>query len=169
MQLSAAPPPTGRRRTGAAPQRSAHLPCEEPLCMTETPDNSTSVSDVLIADEDAAPLAARAPVRDDSPAFSDFDVRPEIVEALAEVGIVKTFAIQEMTLPIALAGQDLIGQARTGTGKTLGFGVPLLNRLQLPSERGAAPQALVIAPTRELAVQVAGDLSTAGRQLEAKV
>jgi superfamily II DNA/RNA helicase len=137
--------------------------------MTETPDNSTSVSDILIADEDAAPLAARAPVRDDSPAFSDFDVRPEIVEALADVGIVKTFAIQEMTLPIALAGQDLIGQARTGTGKTLGFGVPLLNRLDLPGGKAAAPQALVIAPTRELAVQVAGDLKTAGTKLGARV
>ena len=141
--------------------------------MTDIPDHkldpSTSVSDVLIADEDAAPLAARAPVREDSPAFSDFDVRPEIVEALADVGIVKTFAIQEMTLPIALAGQDLIGQARTGTGKTLGFGVPLLNRLELPGGKAAAPQALVIAPTRELAVQVAGDLKTAGAKLGARV
>ncbi len=75
------------------------------------------------------PLAARAPVAPESPAFSDFDIKPEIIEALAEVGIVKTFAIQEMTLPIALAGNDLIGQARTGMGKTLGFGVPLLHRI----------------------------------------
>ncbi|MFN2518891.1 MAG: DEAD/DEAH box helicase, partial [Jatrophihabitantaceae bacterium] len=116
-----------------------------------------------------APLAARAPVSTDSPAFSDFDIRPEIIGALAEVGIVRTFAIQEMTLPIALAGNDLIGQARTGTGKTLGFGVPLLNRLSLPGGSGAAPQALVIAPTRELAVQVAGDIAAAGRKLGARV
>ena len=95
--------------------------------------------------------------------------RPEIVEALAAVGIVKTFAIQELTLPIALAGQDLIGQARTGTGKTLGFGVPLLNRLELPGGDAAAPQALVIAPTRELAVQVSGDLKSAGSKLGARV
>jgi superfamily II DNA/RNA helicase len=116
-----------------------------------------------------APLAAHAPVKPDSPLFADFAIRPEIVAALKAVGIERTFAIQELTLPIALAGSDLIGQARTGTGKTLGFGVPMLNRLQLPSERGAAPQALVIAPTRELAVQVAGDLATAGKQLGAKV
>src|ERR1700728_2951943 len=76
-----------------------------------------------------APLLARAPVADANPAFSDFDVRREIVAALAEVGIVKTFAIQELTLPIALAGNDLIGQARTGMGKTLAFGVPLLERI----------------------------------------
>ncbi|MGH8961491.1 MAG: DEAD/DEAH box helicase, partial [Jatrophihabitantaceae bacterium] len=115
------------------------------------------------------PLAARAPVAPESPAFSDFDVKPEIVQALADVGIVRTFAIQEMTLPIALAGNDLIGQARTGTGKTLGFGVPLLNRLELPGGDAAAPQSLVIAPTRELAVQVSGDLAAAGKRLGARV
>ena len=64
----------------------------------------------------AAELAARAPVRGDSPAFSEFEINPEIVQALADVGITRTFAIQELTLPIALAGNDLIGQARTGTG-----------------------------------------------------
>jgi superfamily II DNA/RNA helicase len=133
-------------------------------------DNCTS--DLLVgpdSDAEVAPLAARAPVSTDSPAFSDFDVRPEIVSALAEVGIVRTFAIQELTLPIALAGNDLIGQARTGTGKTLGFGVPLLNRLNLPGGKGAQPQALVIAPTRELAVQVSGDIAAAGKNLGARV
>jgi superfamily II DNA/RNA helicase len=133
-------------------------------------DNSTSALPTVSEDDVVpAPLEARAPVRPDSPSFSDFDVRPEIVEALADVGIVKTFAIQELTLPVALAGQDLIGQARTGTGKTLGFGVPLLNRLTLPGGDAAAPQALVIAPTRELAVQVSGDISAAGKKLGARV
>jgi superfamily II DNA/RNA helicase len=132
-------------------------------------DNSTSALPTVTDNESAAPLAARAPVRADSPAFSDFDVRPEIVAALADVGITKTFAIQELTLPVALAGQDLIGQARTGTGKTLGFGVPLLNRLSLPGGPAAAPQALIIAPTRELAVQVSGDLAAAGKKLGARV
>ncbi|MCW2538853.1 MAG: ATP-dependent helicase [Frankiales bacterium] len=116
-----------------------------------------------------APLAAHAPVAPESPLFSDFPIKPEIVASLKAVGIERTFAIQELTLPVALNGSDLIGQARTGTGKTLGFGVPMLNRLVLPSAPGAAPQALVIAPTRELAVQVAGDLTTAGRGLGAKV
>ena len=127
------------------------------------------MTDVVPSDESAAPLAAAAPVKPESPLFSSFAIKPEIVESLKDVGIERTFAIQELTLPIALAGSDLIGQARTGTGKTLGFGVPLLNRLELPSAAGAAPQALVIAPTRELAVQVAGDLSTAGKKLKAKV
>ena len=121
------------------------------------------------AEIEPEPLAARATTSAASPKFSDFDVNPGIVQALAEVGIEHTFAIQEMTLPIALAGTDLIGQARTGTGKTLGFGVPLLNRITLPGGEAAAPQALVIAPTRELAVQVSGDLASAGKKIGARV
>ncbi|MBO3094059.1 DEAD/DEAH box helicase [Cellulomonas dongxiuzhuiae] len=100
--------------------------------------------------------------------FADFDVRPEIVAALAAAGITQPFPIQAMTLPVALAGHDIIGQAKTGTGKTLGFGVPLLHRVIAPGEPGyeqlaapGEPQALVVVPTRELAVQVAGDLAMA--------
>ncbi|HET6394649.1 MAG TPA: DEAD/DEAH box helicase [Blastococcus sp.] len=104
-----------------------------------------------------------APVAPDSPLFSDFDVHPDIVAALADAGITRTFAIQELTLPLALAGHDLIGQARTGTGKTLGFGVPMLQRVTPPAEGGdGVPQALVVVPTRELCVQVARDLAAAG-------
>jgi len=100
-------------------------------------------ADELVADPaaviDPAPLVGIAPVKPDSPLFSSFAIKPEIIEALKAVGIEHTFAIQELTLPIALAGSDLIGQARTGTGKTLGFGVPMLNRLELPSVKGAKP------------------------------
>ena len=101
-------------------------------------------------------------------------MHPDIVAALADVGITRTFAIQELTLPLALDGHDLIGQARTGTGKTLGFGVPLLQRTVAPHDPDHAdlaapdkPQALVVAPTRELALQVSNDLTLAaqgGRQ-----
>ncbi|MGI8696928.1 MAG: DEAD/DEAH box helicase, partial [Mycobacteriales bacterium] len=89
------------------------------------------------APEPFEPLAARAPVAEQAPLFADLGVKAEIVEALAAVGITRTFAIQELTLPLALPGSDLIGQARTGTGKTLGFGVPLLQRITLPGEKGA--------------------------------
>jgi superfamily II DNA/RNA helicase len=121
-------------------------------------------------------------VRPDSPTFAELGVRPEIVAALAEAGIERTFAIQELTLPLALAGEDVIGQARTGMGKTLGFGVPLLQRVTPPSEQPAAnadgeaadrtkdvPQALVVVPTRELCVQVAKDLADAGAKLGVRV
>ena len=90
-------------------------------------------------------------------------VRPEIVRALADVGIERTFAIQELALPLALAGEDVIGQARTGTGKTLGFGVPLLQRIVPGTGERDVPQALVVVPTRELCLQVAHDISDAGR------
>ena len=100
--------------------------------------------------------------------FGDFDVHPEIVAALADAGIVHPFPIQAMTLPVALAGHDIIGQAKTGTGKTLGFGVPMLNRIDLESD-DVRPQALAVAPTRELASQVAADLERAGKRLGIKV
>ncbi|WP_323096630.1 DEAD/DEAH box helicase [Intrasporangium sp. YIM S08009] len=103
--------------------------------------------------------------------FADFDVHPDIVASLADAGITHPFPIQAMTLPVALSGHDIIGQAKTGTGKTLGFGVPILNRVVAPGDEGFAaltrpgkPQALAVAPTRELAVQVAGDLERAGKR-----
>ncbi len=105
--------------------------------------------------------------------FRDLGILPETAEALEAVGITTPFPIQEMTLPVALAGTDVIGQAKTGTGKTLGFGLPLLEKVVVPADvesgradTGAltnAPQALVVVPTRELCVQVTNDLLTAGK------
>ncbi len=109
-------------------------------------------------------LVARAPVRPDSPTFAALGVRPETVAALEAAGITRTFAIQEYAVPILLRGADLIGQAPTGTGKTLGFGVPLLQRIVAPAEGAdGVPQALVVVPTRELGLQVARDIAAAGR------
>jgi len=109
------------------------------------------------------PVLTRAPVRPDSPTFAELGVRAETVEALAAAGITRAFAIQEYALPIALRGTDLIGQAPTGTGKTLGFGLPLLERVLAPSEGAdGQPQALIVVPTRELGLQVARDLAAAG-------
>ncbi|MEJ7629984.1 MAG: DEAD/DEAH box helicase [Nocardioidaceae bacterium] len=102
--------------------------------------------------------------------FEELGTLPEIAAALRAVGIVEAFPIQEMTLPIALMGTDLIGQARTGTGKTLAFAIPILQRVIAPRDPDydqlaapGHPQALVIAPTRELALQVSGDLRVAGK------
>ncbi|MFC8611880.1 DEAD/DEAH box helicase, partial [Streptomyces olivaceus] len=84
-----------------------------------------------------------------------------------------------MTLPVALSGTDVIGQAKTGTGKTLGFGLPLLERVTVPADVEAgraapesltdAPQALVVVPTRELCQQVTNDLLTAGKARNVRV
>nr|WP_141371867.1 DEAD/DEAH box helicase [Cellulomonas cellasea] len=120
--------------------------------------------------------ATSSSVQASNPSFADFEVRPEIVAALAAAGITHPFPIQAMTLPVALSGHDIIGQAKTGTGKTLGFGVPLLHRVVAPGERGfdelpapGKPQALVVVPTRELAVQVAGDLMTASAKRSVRI
>ncbi|MBA2641054.1 MAG: DEAD/DEAH box helicase [Nocardioidaceae bacterium] len=102
--------------------------------------------------------------------FADLGVSVEITRALDEVAITAPFPIQEMTLPIALLGTDMIGQARTGTGKTLAFGIPVVQRTVAERDPDYAelaapgkPQALIVAPTRELALQVAGDLVTVAR------
>jgi len=100
--------------------------------------------------------------------FRDFGVSEVICSGLEAAGIFTTFPIQALTLPLALAGQDIIGQARTGTGKTLAFGIPLLHLIE---EHGQSrkPQALVVVPTRELAIQVADDLRTAAVNLRVRV
>ncbi|WP_182523977.1 DEAD/DEAH box helicase [Nocardioides dongkuii] len=100
---------------------------------------------------------------------------PEICDALDRAGITTPFAIQEMTLSVALMGTDLIGQARTGTGKTLAFGIPVMQRSVAPSDPAYAdlpqgkPQALIVAPTRELALQVSSDLSIASKDMGLRV
>ncbi len=100
--------------------------------------------------------------------FRELGVLPDICDALERGGITTPFPIQEMTLSVALMGTDLIGQARTGTGKTLAFGIPILQRSIAPHDPDYAelpqgkPQALIVAPTRELALQVSGDLALAG-------
>jgi len=118
-----------------------------------------------------APETPSTPVQAPELTFADFDIHPDIVASLADGGILAPFPIQAMTLPVALSGHDIIGQAKTGTGKTLGFGVPMLNSVVAPGDAGfndlprpGKPQALAIAPTRELAVQVAGDLERAGKR-----
>jgi superfamily II DNA/RNA helicase len=104
-----------------------------------------------------------------NPTFAKLGVRDEIVRALAEDGIEHTFDIQELTLPLAMSGDDLIGQARTGMGKTFAFGVPLLQEITSDPERPltGAPRALVVVPTRELCLQVSGDLAGAAKYLTA--
>jgi superfamily II DNA/RNA helicase len=104
-----------------------------------------------------------------NPTFAKLGVRDEIVRALDEDGKEHTFAIQELTLPLAMAGDDLIGQARTGMGKTLAFGVPLLQTITTDPERPltGAPRALIVVPTRELCLQVYNDLAGAARYLTA--
>ncbi|HEX5859165.1 MAG TPA: DEAD/DEAH box helicase [Microbacterium sp.] len=95
--------------------------------------------------------------------FADLGVDQDIVDVLASKGIVDAFPIQEQTIPLGLPGQDIIGQAKTGTGKTFGFGIPVVQRLGLNPAPGV--KALIVVPTRELCVQVYEDIDmlTQGR------
>ena len=86
--------------------------------------------------------------------FELLNVKPEIITALKEEGIVKPTAIQEKTIPLVHAGKDLVGISETGSGKTASFGVPLLEKVQ----PGKGVQGLVLSPTRELANQIYGEL-----------
>ncbi|MDR3070288.1 MAG: DEAD/DEAH box helicase [Propionibacteriaceae bacterium] len=106
--------------------------------------------------------------------FAQLGVHPDIIKALKSVNITSPFPIQALALPIALSGTDMIGQARTGTGKTLAFGIAALQRINVAGDPEfdpelKAPQALIMCPTRELALQVADDLTTASTFRAARV
>ncbi|MEC5179030.1 DEAD/DEAH box helicase [Arthrobacter sp. CG_A4] len=138
------------------------------LLTDESGTESLEPEETIISDEKPHEIAELT--------FADYNVRADIVESLADAGITHPFPIQSMTLPVALSGHDIIGQAKTGTGKTLGFGIPALQRVVGPDDAGynqlpapGAPQALVIVPTRELAVQVASDLQNAARKRNARI
>ncbi|ELT44666.1 DEAD/DEAH box helicase [Arthrobacter nitrophenolicus] len=138
------------------------------LLTDETGTETIEPEETIISDEKPHEIAEKS--------FADYNVREDIVESLADAGITHPFPIQAMTLPVALSGHDIIGQAKTGTGKTLGFGIPALQRVIGQDDPGyaklavpGAPQALVIVPTRELAVQVANDLQTASRKRNARI
>jgi ATP-dependent RNA helicase DeaD len=91
--------------------------------------------------------------------FTDYPLAPQVQRALLQKGFSTPTPIQAQTLPHSLAGRDILGQARTGTGKTLAFGLPIASRLQVSDARGRAPRALILTPTRELALQVATELA----------
>jgi ATP-dependent RNA helicase DeaD len=98
-----------------------------------------------------------AAVADDAvagPNFSDLALSPEVMRALVEIGYESPSPIQAATIPHLLAGSDVLGQAQTGTGKTAAFALPILSKIDL-GRKSTHPQALVLAPTRELAIQVA--------------
>jgi ATP-dependent RNA helicase DeaD len=92
--------------------------------------------------------------------FQEFDLSPKVLRAVTEMGFEEATPIQEKTIPLAMEGRDLIGQAQTGTGKTAAFGLPLVNKIDVTENRIVA---LIMCPTRELAIQVAEEIGKLGR------
>ena len=95
--------------------------------------------------------------------FTELAVRPEIVQATQAMGYTEMTEIQEKAIPLMLAGHDMIAKAPTGTGKTVAFGIPILEKVA--DNPAAAPRAVILSPTRELAQQIAQDLSNLARFL----
>ena len=90
--------------------------------------------------------------------FTDYTLSENVLNTLQNRGFTTPTAIQAATLPFSLEGRDILGQARTGTGKTLAFGLPMASGLEADRSKGRAPRAFILTPTRELALQVAGEL-----------
>ncbi|HEV3052739.1 MAG TPA: DEAD/DEAH box helicase, partial [Longimicrobium sp.] len=99
-------------------------------------------------------------------AFAELGLQPEIIDALEALGYEEPTPIQQRAIPILLSGRDVIGRAATGTGKTAAFALPLVQRIDT---RAHHVQALVMAPTRELAVQVAEATQKYGQRLGVRV
>jgi superfamily II DNA/RNA helicase len=149
------------RRTRGPPMEAEALTTDT-WSMQDAPENERAVPDTLNDNQQQTEPA--------SSTFRDLRVAEPICAALDAAGITTAFPIQALALPIALDGHDLIGQARTGTGKTLAFGIPILQQLdETPGGRRSAPRALVVVPTRELAIQVGDDLRTASSRLATSV
>ena len=87
--------------------------------------------------------------------FEDLDLNPQILRAIKEMGFEEATPIQAQSIPAVMSGRDVIGQAQTGTGKTASFGIPLLHKVDPKLKK---TQALILCPTRELAIQVSNEL-----------
>ncbi|GAA3212930.1 DEAD/DEAH box helicase [Actinocorallia longicatena] len=121
------------------------------------------MSDVSIVVSDAAQNEEINEVHSDLPSFAELGLPAAIVESLARGGITHPFPIQAASIPDALAGRDILGRGKTGSGKTLGFGLPMLTLLAHRQAKPKKPLGLILVPTRELAQQVQTNLEPLGR------
>ena len=119
--------------------------------------------------EEQPATADDATTDDDAVRFADLGLRAEILAALDELGYEEPTPIQAQTIPPLIEGNDLLGQAATGTGKTAAFALPILQRVEPHTGRREAPAALVLVPTRELAMQVSEAIFNYGRHLGIRV
>ena len=95
--------------------------------------------------------------------FDDLNISDDIKKAIGDMGFTKLTPIQERAIPEALKGKDIIGQAQTGSGKTVAFAVPILDKIFIPDK---SPQVIVLCPTRELCMQVASEISKVGENIK---
>src|SRR5688500_5479185 len=102
------------------------------------------------------------------PSFAELGLRPELLRAVTEAGYTTPTPIQQQAIPVVLAGKDVMGGAQTGTGKTAGFGLPILHKLAQHANTSPSParhpvRALILTPTRERAIQVEKSIREYGK------
>ena len=156
----------------ASPEASA---ADTAPATTATPaDETTTVApsgvdaDVVVADDTPAPTRVTEWVSDRT--FADFPISPELLQGLTALGYGAATPVQAMTIDPALAGRDLLVRAKTGTGKTCAFCVPVLEAISRSRREGPRkPLAIMLAPTRELGIQVAQECTAIGKFLDVKI
>jgi ATP-dependent RNA helicase DeaD len=156
---------------------SAELPMTQPEPSTDSdapgvPEPARGAEDPGVTTGDAAGSHGSTDPADapgTASPFAALGLGPEIVRALTALGYEEPTPIQRAAIPVLLAGRDLLGQAATGTGKTAAFALPLLQRVAGAALERNAPQALVLVPTRELAMQVAEAVHRYGKEQRASV
>jgi ATP-dependent RNA helicase DeaD len=138
---------------------------EEPALPTPKKPTKPSRRKPAPPESSKAPPKGDETIFDTSKTFDDFDLVEDVLDGIDDEGFVHPTVIQSMLIPVALTGKDVLGQAKTGTGKTAAFGLPLLSLI----DPGDAFTGLVLAPTRELALQITSELETLGKYSGLKV
>ncbi|MFC1410083.1 DEAD/DEAH box helicase [Streptacidiphilus sp. N1-12] len=147
----------------AMPENGIEAPAA--TVITDSTEAVDTATDTNATTESAAPAELAEP----KVTFGDLGLHQDIVRTLAKRGVTEPFPIQAATIPDALAGKDVLGRGRTGSGKTLSFGLPLLTRLGGTRSTAKHPRGLILVPTRELAMQVADALEPYGSVLGLKL
>ncbi|MBV9538527.1 MAG: DEAD/DEAH box helicase, partial [Acidisphaera sp.] len=127
-----------------------------------SPDEETPEEDELSGDDDPTPVDPAEIVS----GFAALGLSEPILRAVAEMGYVTPTPVQEAAIPFVLMGRDVLGSAQTGTGKTAGFTLPMLDILSGSRARARMPRSLILEPTRELALQVAENFLQYGKHLK---
>jgi len=154
--------------TAAASVDASNTEIEIAASETETAQIDAAQTETA-ATESAAPEAAQPLDTGTEVTFASLDLPKPLLEVLKEAGVATAFPIQAATIPDALVGRDVMGRGRTGSGKTLAFGLPTLTRLEGLRAKPRKPLALVLVPTRELAMQVEESLRPYARAMRLRV
>uniref|UniRef100_A0A8C2AEX9 RNA helicase n=1 Tax=Cyprinus carpio TaxID=7962 RepID=A0A8C2AEX9_CYPCA len=155
-----------KKKTKEPKQQAEAVECDSPAPKKRKAEKKPSESTDMNGNTDTSPIKETPEQKEG--AFSNFRISQNTIKLLQARGVSYLFDIQVKTFNSVYDGKDVIGQARTGTGKTFSFAVPLVEKLQSGAEdrrRGRAPKVLVLAPTRELAIQVAKDFKDVTRKL----